>query len=50
MWTKRAGQSPNANGEASELNTYKIVSFDKHFDNIEGLTRLRPQDIINYNI
>ena len=22
MWTKRAGQSPNANGEASELNTY----------------------------
>lgn len=27
----------------------KIVSFDKHFDNIEGLTRLSPHDIINYN-
>jgi phospholipase C len=24
MWTKRAGQSPNANGEASELNTYDL--------------------------
>lgn len=27
-----------------------IVSFDKHFDGVEGLTRLRPHDIINYNI
>jgi predicted nucleic acid-binding protein len=25
----------------------KIVSFDKHFDGIAGLSRLRPEDIIN---
>jgi predicted nucleic acid-binding protein len=25
----------------------KIVSFDKHFDSVEGLSRLRPYDIIN---
>ena len=35
MWTKRAGQSPNANGEASELNTY-VFSFTGGFSSFTG--------------
>ena len=25
----------------------EIISFDRHFDGIEGLTRLRPKDVIS---
>ncbi len=32
---------------ARKLNL-RIVSFDRHFDGIEGLTRLKPSDIIKY--
>jgi predicted nucleic acid-binding protein len=31
---------------AKKLNL-EIISFDRHFDGIEGLTRLRPKDVIS---
>ena len=31
---------------AKKLNL-EIISFDRHFDGVEGLTRLRPKDVLS---